>query len=123
MLAAGSDFPIERPDPLLGLYAAVTRRGTDGTPPAGWTAEQRLTREEALVAFTAAPAYASGDLHRRGTLTPGKDADFVVWDRDLVTCDPDELLTARARLTVMGGRVTWRDPDASFGSALGEESR
>jgi predicted amidohydrolase YtcJ len=123
VLAAGSDFPIERPDPLLGLYAAITRRATNGAPPAGWNPEERLTREEALVAFTAAPAYASGDLHRRGTLTPGKDADFVVWDRDLVTCDPDGLLTARARLTVMGGRVTWRDPDASFGPALGEESR
>jgi hypothetical protein len=123
VLAAGSDFPIERPDPLLGLYAAVTRRGTNGAPPAGWNPEERLTREEALVAFTAAPAYASGDLHRRGTLTPGKDADFVVWDRDLVACDPDGLLTARVRLTVMGGRVTWRDPDAPFGPALGEDSR
>ena len=64
LLPAGSDFPVESHDPRFGLYAAVTRRQPDGQPPEGWSPEERLGREEALVAFTAAPAYASGDLHR-----------------------------------------------------------
>ncbi len=106
--AAGSDFPIESHDPRLGLFAAVTRR-----PPAGgavWSPEERLGRAEALAAFTVAPAYVSGELHRLGTLTPGKHADVTVFDRNLVTCDPQDLLAARVLLTLRDGRVTWRDP-------------
>jgi hypothetical protein len=111
VLVAGSDFPVESHDPRLGIYAAVTRRQPDGTPPEGWSPEERLGREEALTAFTAAPAYVSGDLNRRGTLTPGKEADLVVFDRNLVTCDPEKILTARVLLTLIGGRAFWRDPD------------
>ena len=123
VFAAGSDFPIEPPDPLFGIYAAVARRGRDGIPAEGWSPDQRLTREEALLAFTAAPAYACGDLHRRGTLTAGKDADLVVWDRDLLACPQEDLLRARARLTVTGGRVTWRDPDMPQGAPPAEGAR
>ena len=122
VLAAGSDFPVEDPEPVLGLYAAVTRKPVDGTHGA-WSPEERLGREEALAAFTAAPAYASGDLHRLGTLTAGKLADFVVFDRNLVTCDPEDLLRARALLTVVGGRAVWIDPQASFAKRYEETRR
>ncbi len=120
MLASGSDFPVESHDPLFGLYASVTRRQPDGAPPEGWSPDQRLTRDEALASFTAAPAYASGDLHQLGTLTPGKLADFVVFDKNLVACDPDQILNAKAQLTVVGGRVVWVEPTASFAGEFSE---
>lgn len=127
VLAAGSDFPVESHDPRYGLYAAVTRRQPDGTPPRSWSPGQRLSREEALAAFTAAPAYASGDLRDLGTLTPGKLADFVIWDRNLVTCDPEEILGARTLLTAVGGRLRWIDENAGFAdlarTAFGEVPR
>jgi predicted amidohydrolase YtcJ len=120
MLASGSDFPVESHNPLFGLHASVTRRQPDGTPPEGWAPDQRLTRDEALASFTAAPAYASGDLHQLGTLTPGKLADFVVFDKNLVTCDPDQILNAKAQLTVVGGRAVWVEPTASFAGEFSE---
>jgi hypothetical protein len=127
VLAAGSDFPVESHDPRYGLYAAVTRRQPDGTPALGWSPEERLSREEALAAFTAAPAYASGDLRDLGTLTPGKLADFVIFDRNLITCDPPEILTARTLLTAVGGRLRWIDESARFSdlarAAFGEVPR
>lgn len=123
VLAAGSDFPVESHDPRFGLYAAVTRRAVEGGPAGGWSPEERLTRNEALVAFTAAPAYVSGDLDRLGTLTPGKLADFVVFDRNLATCDPERILTARTLLTVVGGRVLWADPEGPLSGLETEEVR
>jgi len=123
VFAAGSDFPVESHDPRTGLYAAVTRRAVSGGPPEGWSPRERLTRTEALVAFTAAPAYASGDLDRLGTLTPGKLADFVVFDRNLATCDPERILTARTWLTVVGGRVLWADPEGPLAAPAAEAAR
>lgn len=120
LFVSGSDFPVESHNPLFGLHAAVTRRQPDGTPPEGWSPDQRLTRDEALASFTAAPAYVSGDLHQLGTLTPGKLADFVVFDQNLVTCDPDRILDASAQLTVVGGRVVWVEPTASFAGEFSE---
>jgi hypothetical protein len=106
----GSDFPVESHDPLRGLYAAVTRQDARGRPGGGWLAGEQLGREEALSAATAGPAYVSGDLAALGTLTPGKRADFTVFDRNLVTCDPQDLLTARALWTVVDGKTAWEDP-------------
>ncbi len=114
VLAIGSDFPVEPHDPRFGLHAAVTRCRPGGTPPGGWRSGQRLGREEALAAATAAPAYASGDLARAGTLAPGKVADLSVFDTNLVTCDPAGILSARTLLTVVGGETVYRDP-AGFG--------
>lgn len=118
VFVGGSDFPVESHDPLLGLYAAVTRRGIDGSPTDGWSPSERLGREEALASFTSAPAYASGDLHQFGTLSPGKLADFAVFDRNLVTCDPERLLDAACQATVIGGRLAWLNETASFASAM-----
>jgi hypothetical protein len=112
LVVGGSDFPIESHDPRLGLFAAVTRRERDGDPPRGWSPEQRLGREEALAACTAGPAYVSGDLHRLGTLTPGKEADVVLFDRNLVTCDPEEIPEARVWATLIGGVARWVHPEA-----------
>ena len=76
-LAFGSDFPVEQPEPLLGLYAARTRQDASGRADAGWYPAQRLTGEEALRAFTTGAAFASFAEDERGILKPGMDADFV----------------------------------------------
>jgi predicted amidohydrolase YtcJ len=123
VLAAGSDFPVESHDPRYGLYAAVTRRGVDGRPAEGWSPSERLGREEALIAFTAAPAWVSGDLHQLGTITPGKLADLTIFDRNLVTCDPEAILRARCLATLVEGEPVWLDADAPFAKALAGAAR
>lgn len=104
-LAFGSDFPIEAPDPLLGLYAARTRQDAHGRPGGGWHPEQRLSGEEALHAFTTGPAYASFAEKDRGVLKFGMDADFTVVSVDPVGDDAKALLGAKVLLTVVGGTI------------------
>ncbi len=107
-LAFGSDFPIELPDPLHGLYAARTRQDAEGKPEGGWLADQRLTGEEALAAFTRGAAYAAFEEDRRGMLRAGMDADFVALSADPVDAPPLEVRNASVRLTVVGGREVYR---------------
>ena len=108
-LAGGSDFPVESENPLLGIYAAVTRQDLSGHPPGGWRREQALTRAEALRLFTADNAYAEFAETRRGRIAPGYDADFTVLDRDIVSeKTPDaEIPKAKVRMTVVGGEVVY----------------
>jgi len=107
-IAAGSDFPVESHQPLLGFYAAITRQDGKGEPAGGWHPEQRLTREEALRAFTLDAAYAAFEENQKGSLAPGKLADFVVVDRDVMTCAPQDVLQTRLLQTVIGGEVVYR---------------
>jgi predicted amidohydrolase YtcJ len=106
--AFGSDYPVFPMDVLLGIYTAVTRQTAAGTPPGGWHPEHRITVEAALRHYTIDAAYASFDESRKGSLTPGKYADFVVLSRDILGIPPRELLETKVLLTVMGGRVTHR---------------
>ncbi len=106
-LAFGSDSPVEPFEPLKGIHAAVTRRRADGSPgPSGWYPDARLTMDEALRGFTQGPAYAAGMEDRLGMIAPGYLADLVVFDRDLFTTPPDELLAVRVLGTMVGG--AWR---------------
>lgn len=99
----GSDFPVEEPSPLLGLHAAVTRQDLSGEPPGGWMPEERLDLDEALLAFTAAPAYAAFAEGQRGRIAPGYVADLTVLGRDL---SPDRsLVDTPIEMVVVGGRV------------------
>jgi len=97
--------------PLPAIYCAVTRMTPGGTPPGGWHPEGRISVEAALRHFTRDGAYASFDEGVRGTLAPGKLADFVVLSRDILSIPPAEILNTRVLLTVMGGRDTDRDKD------------
>jgi predicted amidohydrolase YtcJ len=106
-IAGGSDFPVESENPLWGVYAAITRQDRDGKPDGGWRPEQRITREQAFRAFTLDAAYAAFEEREKGSLEPGKLADFVVFDRDVTTCPPTELLQMRVRMTVIGGEVVF----------------
>jgi predicted amidohydrolase YtcJ len=107
-LAFGSDCPVEIPDPLAGIHAAVTRRRADGSPgPGGWRPEQRLTVEEAVRAYTAGAAYAAGRERETGTVEPGKWADLTVLDRDIFDTDPHEIRGARAAAVMVGGELVY----------------
>ena len=116
VLVFGSDSPGTNAaryylSPVYGLYAAVSRQTLDGTPAEGWFPEQRLTIEEAIHAYTAAPAWASFEEASKGTIEPGKLADLAVFDTDLVragTEDPAALLDARVLYTIVDGRVVYR---------------
>ena len=113
MLSFGSDWPGTHAsyypvNPILGLYAAVTRQTIEGTPKEGWFPEQRITLEEALRAYTWGGAYASYEEDLKGTLAPGKLADIAVLDTDLFRTAPSKWLEAKVDLTVVGGRVVYR---------------
>lgn len=103
VLAFGSDAPVEEPVPLLGLHAAVTRTTPAGEPSGGWDPHERITAEEALRAYTAGAAYASGEESAKGILAPGMLADFAVLDVDPLACEPDALLEASVTRTVVDG--------------------
>ncbi len=84
-VAAGSDFPVELANVFHGLYSAITRMDHQGTPPEGWLPEERLTREQALRAFTLDAAYSANQEFKIGSLEQGKWADFVLLDKDYFT--------------------------------------
>lgn len=108
-LAFGSDAPVESPNPFLGMHAAVTRRRADGSPSTeGWYPEQQLSLLEALRAYTIGAAYAGNADGRSGRLKPGFLADLVVLEDDLLSVDPDRLLTMQAAATMVGGEWVWQ---------------
>ncbi|MDX2011349.1 MAG: amidohydrolase [Myxococcaceae bacterium] len=109
-LAFGSDFPVEHPNPLWGLYAARTRQDAAGLPTGGWTAGQKLSGTEALAAFTSGVAYAAHAEARRGKLAEGFDADFVVLPVDPVDGEAKGLLDAKVLMTVVRGVDVYRAP-------------
>jgi len=109
-LAFGSDWTVAPLDPVLGVYAAVSRRTLDGKNPAGWIPEQKIGVEEALRAYTWGNAFATFDERTRGVLAPGYAADVVVLDRDLFTLPADSLDQARVRYTIVGGKVVYEKP-------------
>ena len=103
----GSDFPVENPNPLWGFYAAVTRQDRDGNPPGGWQPDQRMTREEALRSWTIEGAYAAFEENAKGSLEPGKIADFVMLSDDIMRIPPSEILKTRVTMTVVAGEVVY----------------
>ncbi len=109
--AFGSDWAVFDFAPLAGIYAAVTRTTPEGTPAGGWYPEGRIGVEAALRHYTRDGAYASFDEDVRGTLAPGKLADFVVLSQDILTIPPSAIKETKVLLTVMGGRETYRDAD------------
>jgi len=106
-LALGSDFPVEKPDPLLGFYAAVTRQDVQGKPPGGWLPDQVLTREEALRGFTLDAAWSLFLDDQVGSLEVGKRADLVVFDRDPMTVAVAEIPRTLVDWTLVDGRVAF----------------
>jgi predicted amidohydrolase YtcJ len=106
-LAFGSDWFVAPPTPLEGIYAAVTRRTIDDRNPSGWVPEQKISVEEALVAYTRAGAYASFEEKEKGTIAPGMLADITVIDRDLREIPPEQIRDARIVRTMVNGRSVY----------------
>jgi len=106
-LAGGSDFPVEDENPLLGFIAAVTRQDLEGKPEGGWQPDQKLTREEALRMLTLDAVYAAFEENVRGTLAPGKYADFVILSGDLMKTPDAELKNLRVVQTVIAGETVY----------------
>jgi predicted amidohydrolase YtcJ len=111
-LAFGSDFPVEDPNPLPGIYAAVTRQDADGNPPGGWLPDQRVSREQALAGFTRGAAYAQFMENEVGTLKPGLRADFVILDADPMAVPVRQIHDIKPLSTWVDGKPVYRAADA-----------
>ncbi len=110
MIPNGSDFPVESPNPLISFHAFVARHDADRYPSGGWLPGQVTDRQEALLSMTLWPAYAAFMERETGSLTPGKYADFVVLDRDIMTVPEHEILATRVLRTVLGGETVHAAP-------------
>ncbi len=106
-LAFGTDWTVAPLDPMLSIYAAVTRRTLDGKNPMGWIAEQKIAVEEAVRAYTLGSAYAEFQDQVKGSITPGKLADLVMLSRDIYKIDPQEIEKVKVVMTIMDGRVIY----------------
>ncbi len=109
-LALGSDFPVEEVNPMLGIYAAVTRQDVEGWPPGGWYPGQVLSREEAVRGFTLDAAYAGFMEDSVGSLEAGKRADFLVLDKDIFEVDASEIPGIEVLQTWLDGELVYSRP-------------
>ncbi|MGA9405504.1 MAG: amidohydrolase [Bacteroidota bacterium] len=130
IIPGGSDFPVESPNPLLGFYASITRQDRNGIPRNaedvarsfqlsadgikdssvfnnGWYADQKMTREEALRAFTIWGAYAEFAEKEKGSIEKGKLADLVILSKDIMTIPPMEILSTNVVASIVGGKVAY----------------
>jgi predicted amidohydrolase YtcJ len=110
-LVFSSDCPVCNPNPFYGIHAAVTRQRRDGSPPAGWYPEQRLTVSQAVWGFSMGAAVVSGRQADLGSLSPGKLADMVVIDRDIFSIDPSEIFETKPVMTIFDGQVVYKDSE------------
>ncbi|MBW7887756.1 MAG: amidohydrolase [Bacteroidetes bacterium] len=131
IIASGSDAPVENPNPLLGFYAAITRQDKDGIPQSaadvaahfqlsadgikdssnflnGWYPQEKMTREEALKSYTIWGAYAEFAEKEKGSLEPGKLADFVVLSKDIMKVEPKQILSTLVDMTVVDGKIAYQ---------------
>lgn len=108
LIAAGSDFPVERVNPFYGLYSGITRQDFDGNPPGGWYPEHALSRGEVLRAFTINAAYAAHQEDVIGSLEPGKWADFILVDQDFFKIDESRIWQIEVLETWLAGERVYK---------------
>ncbi len=106
-LALGTDWPVAPLSPAWNIYAAVTRATLDGKNPNGWIPEQKLTVAEAVEAYTMGSAYAEFQEKEKGSITPGKLADFVVLSDDIFSIPPAAIKDVKVEATFVGGRIVY----------------
>lgn len=109
VVSFGSDWFVAPPTPLEGIYAAVTRRTLDDKNPDGWVPEQKITVEQALKCYTYNGAYASFEEKVKGTLEPGKLADFVVLEKDITQINAVDIWNTKVLRTVVGGKTVFEE--------------
>ena len=103
----GSDFPVEQVNPIISFHASISRQDAENWPAGGWYPEQRMTRDEALRSMTIWPAYAAFQEKELGSLSPGKYADFVVLDQDIMRVPAELVMKTRVLSTWVGGKVVY----------------
>lgn len=106
----GSDFPVERVNPLYSFHASVGRTDDNDWPPGGWMPAEKMTRDEALKSMTIWPAVAAFQEQTMGSITPGKYADFVILDQDIMRIPEDQILRTNVLTTFLGGKVVYQRP-------------
>lgn len=104
-LAFGSDWFVAPINPLAGIYAATTRRTLDGKNPNGWFPEQKISVQQAVHAYTVGSAYAESQDEIKGSIAPGKLADFSVLSEDIFHIDPVEIEKVKVLVTAVGGKI------------------
>ena len=109
IICGGSDAPVERGEPMIEFYAAVSRKSIKGESGDGWHPEQAVSREQALKMFTIWPAYAAFEENDKGSIESGKLADFTVLSQDIMKIPDPEILNTHSVMTVIGGQVVFED--------------
>jgi predicted amidohydrolase YtcJ len=106
-LAFGTDWFVAPLNPMLGVYAAVTRRTLDDKNPNGWIPEEKISVEETVRAYTVGSAFAEFQENVKGTITPGKLADFIILSDDIFLINPVEIRNARVLTTIVDGKIVY----------------
>src|SRR5689334_1089999 len=106
-LAFGTDWSVAPLNPMLGLYAAVTRATLDGKNPDGWIPEEKITLPQAVEAYTMGSAYAEFQEKEKGSITPGKLADMVILSDNIFEIKPDAIRNTKVETTIVGGKIVY----------------
>ena len=113
IIAAGSDFPVESPNPFYGLHASITRQDHNNLPVGGWYEDQKMTRIEALRSFTLDAAYAGHQEKLIGSLEVGKKADFILLTKDIITMPESEIWQSKVVQTWVAGKKVFSAKNTS----------
>lgn len=108
-LAFGTDWPVAPLDPMLGVYAAVTRATLDGKNPGGWFPEEKITLPEAIEAYTMGAAFAEFQESEKGSITPGKLADMVILSDNIFDIKAEAIRNVKVKTSIVGGKVVYGD--------------
>jgi predicted amidohydrolase YtcJ len=103
----GTDAPVEPLNPIPSFYASVTRKTLKGDPPNGFEPDQKLTRDQALKSYTIDAAYGAFEENVKGSIEPGKLADFTIFSKDIMTIPEQEILTTEVSIVIVGGKVAF----------------
>ena len=106
-IALGTDFPVEKVSPILTFYSAIARMDKNGFPDGGYLPQNKLSRYDALRGMTIWGAYANFEEDEKGSIEPGKVADFVILDRDLLVVSEKRILNTRVIATILGGNIVY----------------
>lgn len=107
VIVNGTDVPVEPISPIASFFASVTRQTLKGEPAGGYEPEERMTREQALRSYTLDAAYGAFEENSKGSIKPGKLADFTIFTQDIMTVPDSDILTTEVALTIVGGKVLY----------------
>ncbi|PHR61374.1 MAG: amidohydrolase [Robiginitomaculum sp.] len=110
VIVGGSDAPVERGDPRIEFYAAIARKDQTGFSNEDWYPQEKVTRAEALKMFTLWPAYSAFAEDTAGTIAVGKNADFTIFDKDIMTIPEIEILKVKTVMTIVDGKIIYKAP-------------